>query len=62
VAIVEELAPAAITAADADDASSSSSGSQRRVFLAEPVAFYKLDSGDFWISSNLMAWPGCQAQ
>jgi hypothetical protein len=42
--MIEELAPAAAarTGADADGASSSS---QRRVFLAEPVAFYKLESG-----------------
>ncbi|WIA21106.1 hypothetical protein OEZ85_005424 [Tetradesmus obliquus] len=46
-AIVQELAPAA-AAADADDASSGS-GSQHRVFLAEPVAFYKLESGEWWV-------------
>jgi hypothetical protein len=44
-AIVEELAPpAAAAGADADEANSGSS-SQRKVFLAEPVAFYKLESG-----------------
>ncbi|WIA41396.1 hypothetical protein OEZ86_004982 [Tetradesmus obliquus] len=46
-AIVQELALAA-AAADADGASSGS-GSQQRVFLAEPVAFYKLESGEWWV-------------
>jgi hypothetical protein len=41
-AIVEELAPAAAAGADGYEANSCS---QRRVFLAEPVAFYKLESG-----------------
>jgi hypothetical protein len=50
-AIVEELAPAAAAGADADEANSSSS--QRRVFLAEPVAFYKLESGG---SKSFILW------
>jgi hypothetical protein len=51
---VEELAAAAAAAgADADEASSSS---QRKVFLAEPVAFYKLESGEVATTCTAGQW------